>query len=161
MTKVLFSVSQVVLSSEKHWRKRQRFMNVVYSRSQLESVAKLSFTIISFPLFSRFSARDVFQHTSKQPSKSFRLEAWVSDWTCGSHDSLGSTHLLSVGELFLMSGESCFVFVGNLSLSEWSSHIPPGVKPLVLKRSQASPPSVHIHEPSASKIRLQFAAAIA
>ncbi|ROJ44638.1 Lipase maturation factor 1 [Anabarilius grahami] len=49
------------------------------------------------------------------------------------------------------------IALAGMALSGYSF----GVKPLVLKRSQASPPSVHIHELSALKIRLEFAAAIA
>lgn len=100
MTRALFSISQDVLSSEKQRRKRQLFVDVVDSRSELESVAKLSFTVVFFSSFFPLLSKGSF---SAHLSKPFRLQAWVSDWIHGSHDSLGSAHLLSVGGLFLMS----------------------------------------------------------
>lgn len=133
MTRALFSISQDVLSSEKQWRKRQLFVNVVDSRSELDqwpSCPSPSFLFFFFPLLSKggFSAHiKAPLQTPQTPGLGF----WL--------DSLGSTHLLSVGELFLMWGEICLAFVRNLSLSDWSSHIPSGVRALVLEMFSSVP----------------------
>ncbi len=145
MTRALFSISQDVLSSEKQWRKRQLFVNVVDSRSELESVAKLSFTIVFFSSFFRFSAREVFQHTSKLLSKPLRLQAWVSDWIRGSHEPLGSTHLLSVGGLFWCRARFAWRLSGIFHLATEVHTFHQESERSCWKCSQASRPSVHIH----------------
>lgn len=145
MTRALFSISQVVLSSEKRRRKRQRFVNVVDSRSELESVAKLSFTIISFLLFSASQQERFFStHQSGPPNPSDRRLGFPTGLAVHTIPRAPHIYYLLKGYFWCQERFVCRL-PGIFHLATEVHTFHQESKRWCWKCSQASRPSVHIH----------------
>lgn len=145
MTRALFSISQDVLSSEKQWRKRQLFVNVVDSSSELESVAKLSFTIVSFLLFSASQQGRFFStHQSSSPNPSDSRLGFLTGFVVLMSPWAPHIYYLSEG-YFWCRARFAWRLSGIFHLATEVHTFHQESERSCWKCSWASRPSVHIH----------------